>query len=317
MSFNCFKGFCQKCGKRGHLTQDCNVKNVLTSEFSNSADCHRSDSVFIHVKLNSVETLAMLDSGAQPSVLDIKFVKDNNIPFVKESSFVQGLASNPVQVCGTTEIPVDIGEGHMVKQRFCIIVGPEPTVILGRDFLEKFEITTFDWQQHRVRLGSQWITMHAKVRGDKVLSRARTIQALTLEFKSESSKTSQWRINKWLSYEQQRTVNNLLESYSDVFAVNPKAPSITPTAEHAIDTGSARPIKARGIRMSPNAEKEVHTQLKEMLSNGIVRPSCSPWAARVILVEKKDKSLRFAVDYRGLNDITRKDAYQFLTSETC
>ena len=60
--------------------------------------------------------------------------------------------------------------------------------------------------------------------------------------------------------------------------------------------------------MSPNTE-EVHTQLKEMLSNAIVRPSCSPWAARVILVEKKDKSLRFAVDYRGLNDITRKDAY--------
>ena len=50
----------------------------------------------------------MLDSGAQPSVLDIKFVKENNIPFVKELSFVQGLASNQAQVCGTTEIPVDI-----------------------------------------------------------------------------------------------------------------------------------------------------------------------------------------------------------------
>ena len=133
MSFNCFKGFCQKCGKRGHLPQDCNAKNVLTSGFANSADCHRSDSVFIHVKLDSVETLAMLDSGAQPSMLDIKFVKENNITFVKDSSFVQGLASNPVQECGTTEILVDIGEGHMVKQRSCIIIGPEPIVILGRD----------------------------------------------------------------------------------------------------------------------------------------------------------------------------------------
>ena len=147
----------------------------------------------------------------------------------------------------------------MVKQGFCIIIGPEPTVILGRDFLEKFGITTFDWQQHRVRLGSQWITIHAKVRGDNVLSRARTFQALALEFTSDSSK-KQWRINKGLTYEQQRTVNYLLESYSDVFAVNPEAPSITPTAEHAIDTGSARPIKARGIRMSLNAEEEVHTQ---------------------------------------------------------
>ena len=99
------------------------------------------------------------------------------------------------------------------------------------------------------------------------------------------------------------------ESFSDVFAVNPKAPSITSITEHAINTGSALPVKARGMRMSPKSEKEVETQLDQMLINGIVRPSCSPWAARVILIEKKDKSLRFAVDYRGLKDVTRKDAY--------
>ena len=61
--------------------------------------------------------------------------------------------------------------------------------------------------------------------------------------------------------------------------------------------------------MSPNAENEVHNQLEQMLEHDIVRPSCSPWAARVILVETKDKSLRFAFDYRGLNEITRKEAY--------
>ena len=46
-----------------------------------------------------------------------------------------------------------------------------------------------------------------------------------------------------------------------------------------------------------------------MLSNGIIRPSASPWASRVILVKKKDQTLRFAVDYRSLNDITTKDSY--------
>ena len=60
--------------------------------------------------------------------------------------------------------------------------------------------------------------------------------------------------------------------------------------------------------MSPNAENEIHNQLEQMRENDNVRPICSPWAARVILVEKKDKSSRFAVDYKGLNDITRKDA---------
>ena len=46
-----------------------------------------------------------------------------------------------------------------------------------------------------------------------------------------------------------------------------------------------------------------------MLENVVIRQSSSPWASRVILVQKKDKSYRFAVDYRYLNDQTKKDAY--------
>ena len=46
-----------------------------------------------------------------------------------------------------------------------------------------------------------------------------------------------------------------------------------------------------------------------MLENIIIRPSNSPWASRVILVQKKDGSLRLAIDYRALNDVTKKDSY--------
>ena len=46
-----------------------------------------------------------------------------------------------------------------------------------------------------------------------------------------------------------------------------------------------------------------------MLENGIIRPSSSSWASRVILVKKKYGTHRFAVDYRDLNDVTKRDAY--------
>lgn len=47
------------------------------------------------------------------------------------------------------------------------------------------------------------------------------------------------------------------------------------------------------------------------LAAGIIRPSCSPLGARFVFVEKKDKSVRPCINYRGLNTITVKNKYPF------
>ena len=46
-----------------------------------------------------------------------------------------------------------------------------------------------------------------------------------------------------------------------------------------------------------------------MLEIGAIQKSNSPWASAVVLVRKKDGSLRFCIDLRKLNARTVKDAY--------
>ena len=58
--------------------------------------------------------------------------------------------------------------------------------------------------------------------------------------------------------------------------------------------------------MPANDQEEIKEQIKELLYKGYIQQSSSPWGAPVLLVEKKDKSLRMVVDYRALNEVMKE-----------
>ena len=101
----------------------------------------------------------------------------------------------------------------------------------------------------------------------------------------------------------------LLIQYADVFALSGSDLGRTSNLKHEIPTGDAPPIRQAVRRMPPQRRQEVQELLSRMLKDDIIQPSSSPWAAPVVLVRKKNGSFRFCVDYRRLNEVTRKDAY--------
>ena len=111
-----------------------------------------------------------------------------------------------------------------------------------------------------------------------------------------------------LSNCQKEQINALLVNYAHVFATNTSKLGRTDAITHRIETTGA-PIR-QSIRRTPPLQREaVGKLLDEMKNKNIVSPSSSPWASPIVLVPKKDGSIRLCVDYRKVNEVTRKDTY--------
>ena len=102
---------------------------------------------------------------------------------------------------------------------------------------------------------------------------------------------------------------HLLVAYRDVFATDRTDFGRTNRIQHRIATGGATPVRQRSRRIAPAQREETTKMLQDMLNKQVIQPSTSPWASPIVLVRKKDGTLRFCVDYRKLNTLTRKDAY--------
>ena len=83
----------------------------------------------------------------------------------------------------------------------------------------------------------------------------------------------------------------------------------TEAVMHDIDTGSTRPIRCNPRKLSPKKIKIQDELVEKMLEEGQIEHSVSAWSAPTVLVTKKDGTTRFCVDYRRLNNSTKKDAF--------
>ena len=109
------------------------------------------------------------------------------------------------------------------------------------------------------------------------------------------------QIDSDLPENEQHKLVDVLQEFPDVFAATSDQLGKTNLVEHEIDVQGANPIKCKPYRVSHKEREIIDTQIQEMLENGIIEPSSSPWGFPVVLAKKKDGSTRFCVDYRKLN----------------
>jgi len=118
--------------------------------------------------------------------------------------------------------------------------------------------------------------------------------------------------------EQQRAeLMSTLREYADVFSTGELDLGETPFAAHRIDTGDAMPMRQTLRRQPFHLLDKIDENVQNMLKAGVIEPSCSPFMSNIVVVTKKDGSLRFCVDYRRLNSVTRRDAYLLQRIDSC
>ena len=102
----------------------------------------------------------------------------------------------------------------------------------------------------------------------------------------------------------------LLKTYEDVFVKPGEILAGTTLVEHPIEMRdpNQKPLK-QPYRNMLHHRAVISEEVGGMLEKGLIQPSNSPWASPVVIVRKKDGTVRFCIDYRGLNAVTKKDSF--------
>ncbi|GFW79739.1 retrovirus-related Pol polyprotein from transposon 17.6 [Trichonephila clavipes] len=175
------------------------------------------------------------------------------------------------------KLKVKIKFGDTTYQHAVYVADIADPFILGLDILKEHGFT-LDFNKNELR------TIHEEVTIFKIKHRTESIR-------------------------QKSSAERLFQEFEDVFSRNSSDIGHTTVTQHRIDTADHPPIKQHPRRLPFAKQEEVGTLLREMQENDITEPSSSPWASPIVLVRKKDGSTRFCVDYRKLNDVTKKDSY--------
>jgi hypothetical protein len=132
---------------------------------------------------------------------------------------------------------------------------------------------------------------------------------------SESSITEMvedlWSIQrgKDQTLEQRKALPQLLSQFQDAFLWKNQRLGYTDLVTHHIHIGNQPPIKQKAYRLSHRERELICKEVQQMLEDGIIEESESPWVSCPVITKKKDGGDRFCINLRKVNAATKKDFY--------
>ena len=121
-----------------------------------------------------------------------------------------------------------------------------------------------------------------------------------------------------VSEQEKDVLSAILHEYSKAFSFHDLDIGCAVGLKHHIDTTGAQPVRQRLRRQAPEHQRAADEHITNLLKQDIIEPAQSPWAANIVMVKKQSSNeWRMCIDWRGLNDVTKKDAYSLPRIDDC
>lgn len=261
------------------------------------------DGMFVPIRIFGVIVLFLIDTGAMVTVLNNQVHgRLSEIKSGLQSTYVrlQQADGTPIRVHGSFNIDMEIGRTHLDTE--LVVADIENEGILGMDVLSRTG-SIINCDKYEIYCNEELIRCIRRSECPQV--RQVDVFKEVPEFLNDLLSRSQTNI----SNSDQPKLVKLLTKYQDVFSKGDHDLGRTDKITHSIHTTCAAPIRQRPRRPPMGQREEIEEQVQDMLDRGVIKHSASPWSSPVVLVDKKDGSKRFCVDYRELNKQTVRDSF--------
>jgi hypothetical protein len=127
---------------------------------------------------------------------------------------------------------------------------------------------------------------------------------------SDEDFITQFTYDPTLSQSQIKELQHILIDFRSLFRDKIDNLNMIQTkVKHHIHTIPGQKVQSQPYTYGPAERKIIDNEIDKLVASDLIQPSTSPWSSPVVLVRKKDGTIRFCIDYRKLNKITTRDMY--------
>jgi hypothetical protein len=293
-----------------------------------------------HCTIAGAVGVALMDSGASHTFIDKKFVEKKGIHTTPTRRPVELADGNTVLVSGQCAVYIRLTSKHRsavyMRKVQCMVMdlGNENDIVLGQDWLDT-EHAILDFGARKCTMAKKGLIVECMKRPTSTTHRL-TISAMQAQKRvqqgarffwvhvrdtgvamngdddeeefgpgdappSPSARDADDFATAELPAHVSKETRELLQEYTDIFVKPTGLPPDRGIAHVIPEVEGSQPVYTHPHRASPKELLEMHKQIKELLHDGLIEPSNSPYGSPILFVPKPNGTLRMCIDTRKLN----------------